>query len=106
VYNSIINKSFNATTKEFNIAKPDKFVKKPSRNDVSGSLTHVPDGPYGFDNAFRKFRKKIDESGLLREIQERMHYEKPTTVRKQKKSAAKKRWQRELAKTKIPKKMY
>jgi ribosomal protein S21 len=35
-----------------------------------------------------------------------MHYEKPTTVRKQKKSAAKKRWQRELAKTKIPKKMY
>jgi small subunit ribosomal protein S21 len=106
VYNSIINKSFDATIKEFNIAKPDKFVKKPSRNDVSGSLTHVPDGPYGFDTAFRKFRKKIDESGLLREIQERMHYEKPTTVRKQKKSAAKKRWQRELSKTKIPKKLY
>ena len=106
MYNSIINKSFDATTKEFNIAKPDKFVKKPSRNDVSGSLTHVPDGPYGFDTAFRKFRKKIDESGLLREIQERMHYEKPTTVRKQKKSAAKKRWQRELSKTKIPKKLY
>ena len=106
MYNSIINKSFDATTKEFKIAKPDKFVKKPSRNDVSGSLTHVPDGPYGFDNAFRKFRKKIDESGLLREIQERMHYEKPTSVRKQKKSAAKKRWQRELVKTKMPKKMY
>ena len=66
----------------------------------------MPDGPYGFDNAFRKFRKKVESSGLLREMQERMHYEKPTTVRKQKKNAAKKRWKRELAKTQMPKKLY
>jgi small subunit ribosomal protein S21 len=66
----------------------------------------VPDGPYGFDNAFRKFRKKVESSGLLRELQERMAYEKPTSVRKQKKSAAKKRWKRELAKNQMPKKLY
>ena len=66
----------------------------------------MPDGQYGFDNAFRKFRKKVESSGLLRELQERMHYEKPTTVRKQKKNAAKKRWKRELAKTQMPKKLY
>ena len=66
----------------------------------------MSDGPYGFDNAFRKFRKKVESSGLLREMQERMHYEKPTTVRKQKKNAAKKRWKRELAKTQMPKKLY
>ena len=66
----------------------------------------MPDGPYGFDNAFRKFRKKVESSGLLRELQERMAYEKPTSVRKQKKSAAKKRWKRELAKNQMPKKLY
>lgn len=66
----------------------------------------MPDGPYGFDNAFRKFRKKVEASGLLRELQERMAYEKPTSVRKQKKSAAKKRWKRELAKNQMPKKLY
>lgn len=35
-----------------------------------------------------------------------MAYEKPTTIRKQKKSAAKKRWKRELAKNQMPKKLY
>ena len=92
------------TTKEFNIVNPVKF-NKPQK-EIKGSLTLVPDNQYGFENAFRKFRKKIEESGLLREVQERMHYEKPTTVRKQKKSAAKKRWARELAKNQMPKKMY
>ena len=93
--------------KEFNASKSVKSKPvKTSRNDVSGSYTTVPDGQFGFENAFRKFRKKVEASGLLREIQERQHFEKPTTVRKQKKNAAKKRWQRELTKTRMPKKLY
>ena len=93
--------------KEFNASKGVKSKPAKSNTNVaSGTLTHVPDGQYGFENAFRKFRKKVEASGLIREIQERQHFEKPTTVRKQKKSAAKKRWQRELLKTQMPKKLY
>lgn len=81
-----------------------KIFKKPSKNNLSGNRIEVGDVP--FEVAFRKFRKKIDDSGLLRELRDREHYAKPTTVRKQKKSAAIKRWQREQAKHKLPPKMY
>ena len=59
-----------------------------------------------FDVAFRKFKKKVDDSNLLRELRDREFYEKPTTSRKRSKSAAKKRWQSEVAKTKLPPKLF
>jgi len=81
-----------------------KIFKKPSKNNLSGSSVSVGDAP--FEVAFRKFRKKIDDSGLLRELRDREHYIKPTTSRKQKKAAAIKRWEREVSKTKLPPKLY
>jgi small subunit ribosomal protein S21 len=81
-----------------------KIFKKPSKNNLSGSTVVVGDAP--FDVAFRKFRKKIDDSDLLRELRNREHYIKPTTSRKQKKAAAIKRWAREVSKTKLPPKLY
>ena len=81
-----------------------KIIKKPSRNNFGGNRIEVGDAP--FESAFRKFRKKIEDSGLLRDLRDREHYVKPTTVRKQKKAAAIKRWEREVAKTKLPPKMY
>jgi small subunit ribosomal protein S21 len=58
------------------------------------------------ERALRRFKKKIQDSGLLQELKEREFYEKPTTTRKRKKSAARNRWQKELAKQSLPKKMY
>jgi small subunit ribosomal protein S21 len=81
-----------------------KAFKKPSKNNLTGSMVVVGDAP--FDVAFRKFRKKIDDSDLLRELRDREHYVKPTTSRKQKKAAAIKRWEREVSKTKLPPKLY
>ena len=81
-----------------------KAFKKPSKNTLTGSIVVVGDAP--FDVAFRKFRKKIDDSDLLRELRDREHYVKPTTSRKQKKAAAVKRWEREVSKTKLPPKLY
>ena len=81
-----------------------KIFKKPSKNNLTGSIVVVGDAP--FDVAFRKFRKKIDDSDLLRELRDREHYVKPTTSRKQKKAAAIKRWEREVSKTKLPPKLY
>lgn len=64
----------------------------------------VKDG--NVERALRKFKKKIQEQGLLVELKERETYEKPTTRRKRKKSSAKNRWQKQLRSQQLPKKLY
>lgn len=58
------------------------------------------------DRALRKFKKKIMDSGLLNDLRDREFYEKPTTERKRKKSAAKNRWNKKLNSQQLPKKLY
>lgn len=58
------------------------------------------------EKAMRKFKKKVLESGLLRELKERETYEKPTTRRKKAKAAAKNRWRKKLAAESLPKKLF
>lgn len=58
------------------------------------------------EQALRKFKKKIQDSGLLQEIRDRESYEKPTVERKRKKAAAKNRWKKKLSSQDLPKKMY
>jgi small subunit ribosomal protein S21 len=58
------------------------------------------------DKALRKFKKKIQEDGLLNNLRDREFYEKPTTKRKRKKSAAKNRWNKQLATQALPKKLF
>lgn len=82
----------------------EKHIKRSTKNNLDGSIVYTGDLP--FEVAFRKFRKKIESSGLLRDLRDREHYIKPTTARKQKKAAAKKRWEREVAKTKLPPKNF
>lgn len=72
---------------------------------IRGSVVHVKEGE-PFEKAMRRFKKKVQDSGLLQELREREFYEKPTTVRKRKKSAAVNRWKKELAKQALPPKLY
>lgn len=58
------------------------------------------------DKALRKFKKKIQESGILNDVREREFYTKPTTKRKLKASAARNRWRKKLADQQLPKKLY
>ena len=58
------------------------------------------------EKALRKFKKKVLDSGLLQELRDRETYEKPTTARKRKKSAAKNRWRKQLASQTLPKKLF
>ena len=58
------------------------------------------------EKALRKFKKKVSDSGLLQDLRERESYIKPTTRRKQAKSAAKRRWQKKLQSEQLPKKLY
>jgi small subunit ribosomal protein S21 len=58
------------------------------------------------ERALRKFKKKIQESGLMDELRSRETYEKPTTERKRKKGAARARLRRRLKDQQLPKKLY
>jgi small subunit ribosomal protein S21 len=73
-------------------------------NKLHGRSVLVQDG--NVDRALRKFKKKIQTSGLLDDLRAREHYEKPTTERKRKKSAAANRWHKKLAGQQLPKKLY
>jgi small subunit ribosomal protein S21 len=69
-----------------------------------GNNVLVKDG--NVEKALRKFKKKVQESGLLDELRARETYEKPTTKRKRMKGAAKARWRKKLRDQRLPQKMY
>jgi len=73
------------------------------RSIVKGN-TVIVDGDV--NKALRKFKKKIEESGVLEAIKEKMYYEKPTTRRKKAKGAAKARWKKKLRNEQLPPKLY
>jgi len=45
----------------------------------------------GFEQAYRRFKKQVEKSGILSEIRKREFYEKPSAKRKRKTAMAKKR---------------
>lgn len=63
-----------------------------------------PDG--NVEKALRKFKKKIQNAGLLLELRERETYVKPTTRRKIKKGQAKSRWKKFLRSQQLPPRQY
>ena len=75
------------------------------RNNVRGTAVILKDGE-DINRAIRRFKNKVEEVGTLKILQKKEFYEKPTTERKRKKSAAKARWIKKLEKESLPKKMY
>jgi len=76
----------------------------PYENPLKGSTVYVRND--NVEQAMRKFKKKMMDSGLLQELRDREHYEKPTATRKKKASAAKNRWKKKVASQKLPPKLY
>jgi small subunit ribosomal protein S21 len=72
---------------------------------IKGTTIFVKDGE-DINRALRRFKNKIEEIGTLKTLQKKEFYEKPTTERKRKKSAAAARWRKKLEKDSLPKKMY
>jgi small subunit ribosomal protein S21 len=58
------------------------------------------------NSALKRFKRKVEDSGVLDELRDREHYVKPTTARKKAKAAAKARWNKKLRENELPKKMY
>ena len=73
-------------------------------NKFKGRSVTVTDD--NIERALRKFKKKVQASGILNELRDRECYIKPTLARKLQLSAAKNRWRRQLADQALPKKMY
>ena len=73
-------------------------------NKVFGNKVIVGDLPLAV--ALRKFKQKVEDSGLLEDVKAKMFYEKPTTTRKRAKGAAKARWKKKLQDQQLPKKMF
>jgi len=71
---------------------------------IKGNTVYVKND--NVDQALRKFKKRVQDSGLLQELRDREFYEKPTSVRKRKVGAAKQRWRKRVESEKLPKKMF
>lgn len=54
-----------------------------------------------FEKAFRKFKKKVQNSGVLEEARRRQYYEKPSAIRKRKRGAAIARHRKKIEKEAI-----
>jgi len=70
----------------------------------NGRSVLVTDG--NVEKALRRFKKKIQNTGLLLELRERETYQKPTARRKVKKGQAKSRWRKYLRSQQLPPKQY
>lgn len=63
--------------------------------NLNGRKVIVKDG--NVEKALRKLKKKVSESGLFIELQNRQTYTKPSVRKKLAKSLAKKRWKKTIA---------
>lgn len=82
-----------------------KTMRENNYNKFTGSTVFVKDGE-DINRALRRFKNKIEDGGKLKELQKKEAYEKPTTTRKRKASAAKARWAKKLRDQQLPKKLY
>ena len=72
---------------------------RQNRNDdqiIKGLKVEVRNNDVNY--ALRKFKKKVQEDGILQEVRNREYFEKPSIKRKKAKAAARARWLKKLAK--------
>jgi small subunit ribosomal protein S21 len=62
------------------------------------AIVRVRDGE-SFEQAFRRFKKACEKSGILSEVKKREHFEKPSVRLKKKSLAARKRLLKKSKKT-------
>jgi small subunit ribosomal protein S21 len=71
---------------------------------IKGNTIIVGDLPINI--ALKKFKQRVEDTGVLEDYRDHMFHEKPTTIRKRKQGAARARWLKKLRDQQLPKKMY
>lgn len=78
---------------------------KVTMNNFNGRRVFLKEDE-DINRALRKFKKKIDDSGILDDLRTKEFFEKPTTERKRKHGAAVNRYKKKLEKERLPTKLY
>lgn len=77
--------------------KLEATLKRKQNNDMPRGLTvEVRNGD--FNGAMRRFKKLVQEAGVIQELRERQQYTKPSELRKRAKAAGRARWLKKLRK--------
>ena len=75
-------------------------MRKNKDNQIKSGLTvEVRNGDFNY--ALRKFKKKVQEDGVLQELREREYYTKPSEKRKKAKAAGRARWLKKQSKSEL-----
>lgn len=61
---------------------------------IKGTYVEVRNDDVG--RALRTWSKKVQDTGLLKEVRERMSYEKPAVLKQRMKKQARKRWEKHV----------
>ncbi len=69
--------------------------QKKQHSGPRGTRVEVRDG--NINQALRRLKKIMQSEGVFKEIRDRRYFEKPSMTRKKARAAARKRWQKEVA---------
>ena len=75
---------------------PNRKPRNFDNNKKQGLYVEVRNGDFNF--ALRKFKKKVQEAGIIQEVRERQFFEKPSEKRKKAKAAGRARWLKKMRK--------
>jgi small subunit ribosomal protein S21 len=70
--------------------------KRDQGHNLRGLAIEVRNNDINY--AMRKFKKVVQEDGILQELRERQHFEKPSIIRKKAKAAGRARWLKKIRK--------
>ena len=74
------------------------MARNNRQNDFAPKGLRVEVRNNDIGGAMRRFKKKVQDDGLLQEVKERQHYVKPSTRKRKAKAAARARWLKKQAK--------
>lgn len=72
---------------------------------IKGNMVFVKEHE-NINQALKRFKKKVEESGVLETLRKKEFYEKPTSQRKRAKGAAVARWKKKLREQQLPPKLF
>jgi len=73
------------------------MTKNNDEVSLRGSLVEVRNGD--INGAMRRFKKKVQDDGILQEVKKREAYEKPSVKKAKAKAAARSRWLKTLSRS-------
>lgn len=73
--------------------------KRNYDHGVKGIAVEVRNGD--FNGALRKFKRKVQDAGIIQEVRQRQEYVKPSEVRKKAKAAGRARWLKKVQKMEL-----